>query len=121
MDPASSVPVEAQAPSEADRNSLLIAYICYACAAVGFVIGPFVGVIINHLKADATRGSYLGSHHRWLLRTFWFSLLWYSLSGVAAATLILIPLAWLGTVVTTIWYVYRIVRGAISFADRKAL
>ena len=108
-------------PDERERTTLLVAYICYAVAAIGIAVAPVAGVVINHLKVDATRGSYLGSHHRWLLRTFWFSLLWFALAGLIAATIVLLPLAWLLGIGTAIWYVYRVVRGAVNFADRKPM
>jgi uncharacterized membrane protein len=108
-------------PTESERNTLLIAYICYAATLIGIAFGPIAGVIINHLKVDETRSSYLGSHHRWLLRTFWFSLAGFALSGMLIFTIILIPLAWLGCGATAIWYLYRVIRGALMFADRKPM
>jgi uncharacterized membrane protein len=108
-------------PSETERTTLLIAYICYAVAVIGILVAPVAGVIINHLKVDETRGSYVGSHHRWLLRTFWFSLLWSVVTTVLLCTIVLAPLAWLGYLIAGVWYIYRVVRGAINFADRKAM
>ena len=108
-------------PSESERNALLIAYVCYAATLVGVAFAPIVGVIINHLKVDETRHNYVGSHHRWLLRTFWLSLAGFALSGLLIFTIVLIPLAWLGCGITATWYVYRVVRGALSFADRRPM
>jgi uncharacterized membrane protein len=108
-------------PGEAARTTLLIAYICYAAAIVLPVAPAIAGVIINHLKIDETRNSYIGSHHRWLLRTFWFSLLWSVVTSLLLLTILLAPLAWLGYLAAGVWYIYRVVRGAMCFADRKAM
>jgi uncharacterized membrane protein len=109
---------QAAAPSENERTLLLIAYVLYG---VGLFTGgatAVAGVIINHIQVNETAGTFLGSHHRWLLRTFWFSLLWSVLLTVLMFTVILIPLAWIGLVVLGVWYIYRVVRGAIRFADK---
>src|SRR3569833_2671826 len=108
-------------PSESERNALLIAYVCYAATLVDVAFAPIVSVIISHLKVDETRHNYVGSHHRWLLRTFWLSLAGFALSGLLIFTIVLIPLAWLGCGITAIWYVYRVVRGALNFADRRPM
>ena len=36
-------------------------------------------------------------------------------------TIILIPLCWLGLAVTTVWYLYRLIRGVINFNERRAM
>tara|TARA_R110000851_G_scaffold4645_6_gene19009 strand:- start:478 stop:825 length:348 start_codon:yes stop_codon:yes gene_type:complete len=108
--------IEAEAGSEAERNTLLIAYILYA-------LGPFTaltavaGVILNHIKVNDTQSRFIKSHHRWLLRTFWFGLLWSILAGL----LMVIGVGFLIYVGVLIWYIYRIVRGLLAFTERNAL
>jgi uncharacterized membrane protein len=108
-------------PSDNERNLLLVAYVLYGVTPFTGGIAAVAAVIINHLKVNETAGSYLGSHHRWLLRTFWFSLLWTALCTVLMFTIVLIPVAWIGYVVVGIWYIYRVVRGAMRFADKQAM
>lgn len=108
-------------PSENERNLLLVAYVLYGITPFTGGITAVAGVIINHLKVNETAGSYLGSHHRWLLRTFWFGLLWTVLCTLLMFTVILIPLAWIGFVAVGIWTIYRVVRGAIRFADKQPM
>lgn len=104
------------AGTESDRNVLLIAYILHA-------LGPFTalsaiaGVIINHLKINDTHNHFVRSHHRWLLRTFWFGLLWVIVSSI----LMVIGIGFLLYFVVAVWYIYRIVRGALCFAERKPM
>ncbi len=116
-----STVVPSSEPGEGERTTLLVAYVLYGLLPLSGGIAPVAGVIINHLKVNDTGNLFLRSHHRWLLRTFWFSLLWTVICSVLMFTIILIPVAWIGYAAVAIWYIYRVVRGAISFADRSPM
>ncbi len=94
-------------------------YAVYILLALSFVtlITPVIGVIINYIKEDDVRGSWLESHFTWQKATFWYGLLW-TLLGVLT-TLILIGYVVLGVV--TIWLIYRIARGWIYLVDGKEM
>jgi uncharacterized membrane protein len=94
------------------------------------VIGAFLtgwpsilAVILNYVKRGEARGTWLESHFRWQIRTFWFGLLWVVLCGlVVVLTLGLgIIVVWLPLGVVTIWLVYRIARGWIRLAARQPM
>ncbi len=59
-------------------SSSTLATVVYALQAASFFLGitALVGLIINYIKLGDVRGSWLESHFRWQIRTFWFSLLW---------------------------------------------
>src|SRR3989344_6624866 len=61
-----------------------IATAVYALQAVSFFLGItyFIAIILDYVKLDDARGTWLESHFRWQIRTFWFGLLWLSLGGV---------------------------------------
>ncbi len=80
-----------------------------------------VAVIINYLKRGKVRGTWLESHFRWQIRTFWFALLWLVVAGMLAITLIGLPAAILLMLATGIWVIYRILRGWLTLNDRKAM
>lgn len=88
-----------------------------------FVFGwpSLIAVIINYVTRSQVRGSWLDSHWRWQLRTFWFAALWLLVAGVLAATFIGIPAAILVIVVTGVWVLYRVIRGWLALADRRAV
>src|SRR5881409_2209791 len=46
-----------------------------------FVTGwpSIIAVILNYAKRSEVRGTWLDSHFRWQIRTFWFGLLWVTL------------------------------------------
>ena len=49
-----------------------------ATVAGGFVFGlpSLCAVLLNYLKRGDVNGTWLESHFRWQIRTFWFTLLW---------------------------------------------
>ncbi|HEX6319858.1 MAG TPA: hypothetical protein VFZ84_13455 [Burkholderiales bacterium] len=80
-----------------------------------------IAVILNYLKRSDVRGTWLDSHFSWQIRTFWYALLWLVLGGILFVTVVGIPFAvvlWFGT---GLWVLYRIIRGWLALASRKAL
>ena len=56
--------------------SIVIGLVTAAAVITAFVFGwpSIIAVIINYVKRDEARGTYLESHFRWQIRTFWFGL-----------------------------------------------
>jgi uncharacterized membrane protein len=67
-------PVDDAQPPAAEYTTIWVAYALHAAGAVGFFPGPVIGVIINYVKHDGAEAGFIGSHHRWLIRTFWWIL-----------------------------------------------
>jgi uncharacterized membrane protein len=88
-----------------------------------FVFGwpSVIAIIINYVTRNQVRNTWLESHWRWQLRTFWLAAGWLLVSGVLMLTLIGIPAALLAMVVTGVWVLYRVVRGWMALGDRRAL
>ncbi|HMF50213.1 MAG TPA: hypothetical protein VK603_16285, partial [Candidatus Saccharimonadales bacterium] len=70
--------------------SLLIGITTAATIIGAFVFGvpSIIAVVINYLKRGEARGTFLASHFRWQIRTFWFALLWCLIAGFFFATFI---------------------------------
>ena len=96
-----------------------MAQLVYILQAVGFFIGLtwIVAVIVNYVKQDEARGSWVESHFRWQIRTFWFGLLW-AVVGIITS-FILIGFAVLAA--NTIWLIYRVVKGWLNFSESKPM
>ncbi len=75
-----------------------------------------VAVILNYLKSGEARGTYLESHFRWQIRTFWFALLWVAVAGLLAVTVLGIPLAFAIAGLSGLWVLYRVTRGWVRLA-----
>jgi uncharacterized membrane protein len=80
-----------------------------------------IAVIINYVKRDEVRGTFLDSHFGWQIRTFWFALLWAVLALLLVVTIIGLPLAWVLAVAVGLWVLYRIVRGWLALAARRPM
>src|SRR5882762_5164271 len=78
-----------------------------------------IAVILNYAKRSEVRGTWLESHFRWQIRTFWFGLLWVALCALfIVATLgIGLLIAWLPLTLVGLWFIYRIVRGWLRLMD----
>ena len=44
-----------------------------------------IAVILNYIKQSEARGTWLESHFRWQIRTFWFGLLWTPSAGPSSS------------------------------------
>ena len=104
----------------------LVAGIIGTATIVGsFLLGwpSILAVILNYVKRSDVRGTWLESHFRWQIRTFWFGLLWVSLCVlfVIATFGIGLIIAWLPLLIVGVWFVYRIVRGWIALNARRPM
>src|SRR5919106_1591464 len=77
--------------------SALMGVLTPAFIVTSFLAGwpSIIAVIINYVKRDEVRGTYLDSHFSWQLRTFWYALLWVVVMGLLIVTIIGIPFAML--------------------------
>lgn len=105
--------------------SLLTGIIGTATVVGAFLTGwpSIIAVVLNYIKRSEARGTWLESHFRWQIRTFWFGLLWISLCGVFIIATLGIGLlfVWLPITLVGLWFVYRIVRGWITLGDSRPM
>lgn len=96
-----------------------IAGLVYLLQAVGLFIGVtyIVAVVVNYVKASDVKGTWIESHFRWQIRTFWFSLLW----AVIGVLTYLLLIGYFILLADGIWVIYRIVKGALYLKDNKAM
>lgn len=120
-----------------DDGLVTLTYVLYglhALSALGGILTPafvvtafisgwpsIIAVIINYVKRDATRGSFLESHFRWQIRTFWFAVVWVLIALLLAFTFIGIPVAIAIAWVAGLWVLYRIIRGLLRLLDNRAM
>lgn len=101
--------------------AILIGITSAAFIVTVFVFGlpSIVAVILNYLYRGEARGTWLESHFRWQIRSFWFAALWIVIAFVLALTIVGIPIAWVLAIGTGLWLVYRIARGWLLLRDRQ--
>ena len=120
---------------------ITVAHVVYALHAVSLIIGAMgaatiigsflfgwpsiIAVIINYVKRSEARGTFLESHFRWQIATFWYALLWAVLSMLVS--LLLTPvligfLIWpLLMFALGIWAIYRVARGWLTLREGKPI
>ena len=105
--------------------SLLTGIIGTATVVGAFLTGwpSIIAVILNYLKRREARGTWLESHFRWQIRTFWFGLLWIALcvAFIVVTFGIGILVAWLPMVLVGLWFVYRVVRGCMALRASRGM
>jgi len=106
-------------PVDPLRQAKTVTMIVYALQAGAFVLGVTIiaAIIINYLKREDVKGTWLASHFRWQIRTFWFGLLWGAVGALTA-------LAGIGFVllgVDLVWVIYRIVKGWLRLSEGKEM
>jgi len=103
--------------------SLVIGIIGTATVVGAFLFGwpSIIAVIINYVKRGDVHGTWLETHFRWQIRTFWFALLWFVIGAMLFATFIGIPFALGVWLATGLWAIYRIARGWLALRDGKAM
>jgi uncharacterized membrane protein len=128
--------------STVDPSLVTYTHVIYALHALSVIIGvtgslsvvgafvfgipSIIGVIMNYARRDATRGTWLETHFRWQIRTFWFALLgWIIVSVVSAPLVLLIGLGILtyliGVVIIGLWLAYRVARGWLALRDGRPM
>jgi uncharacterized membrane protein len=126
-----------RALAEPRQNLVTLTHVMYALHAFSAVMGiltpaliitsfltgwpSIIAVIVNYVKRDEVRGTYLESHFGWQLRTFWYAVLWLVVIGVLVMTIVGIVLALPIAFGVGIWVIYRIVRGWMALAARKPM
>ena len=124
-----------------DESLVGYTHVIYALHAVSAVIGiataativgsfffglpSIVAVILNYARRSAVRGTFLESHFRWQIRTFWFGLL-ATIIVIALSLPLLLVLVGFITLpicigVIGLWLVYRVVRGWLALRDRRPM
>lgn len=140
-----------ETPAATGKDAAWIAYILHAVGYLSVMMWPaLAGLIVNYVKRGDARGGFADSHHEWLIRTFWYGLLWYLLSlGVLLwsawpvlqsvlrlasaqgafvidwATIFAVvgaaALGGTGLLLTWLWLIYRLIRGIVRLANSEPM
>ena len=105
---------------EATERLKTLTMLVYALQAAGFLLPPvvwIVAVIINYVRKDEVAGTWLESHFRWQIRTFWFGLLW----AVPGVILFVLIVGWFILAADAIWIIYRIVKGWLNLSENRPM
>jgi uncharacterized membrane protein len=101
------------------------ARIMYVAHAITFFFSfgmlSFIPLIVNYVKRPYTEGTLVYSHHTWMIRSFWFYILWLVVAAVLWVTIIGIPIAWLIGIVAWLWKAYRLIKGFVDLNNNRPM
>jgi len=105
--------------AERTRSLKDVATLAYALQAAGFFVGIswIAAVVVDYVKRDDAAGTWLESHLRWQIRTFWFGLLWAAIG----APLCLVLVGWAVLAADGVWLVYRVVKGWLYLSENRPM
>jgi uncharacterized membrane protein len=93
--------------------------VIYALYALALFVGvsSIVAIVLNYIKREEVQGTWLESHFKWQISTFWWTLLWCVVGWATFWILI----GWVVWGVAFVWYVYRIAKGWLNLNDNKPM
>ncbi len=96
-----------------------ITTVVYALQATSFFLGFtfLIAIIINYVKRGDVEETWLESHFKWQIRTFWFSLLWAIIGAITTFFII----GYVILFANAVWLIYRIVKGWLNLSDEKQM
>jgi uncharacterized membrane protein len=105
--------------------SLLTGIVGTATVVGMFLTGwpSLIAVILNYVKRSDVRGTWLESHFRWQIRTFWFGLLWILLCILFVFMTLGLGffVVWIPIGLLALWFIYRVARGWIALNERRPM
>ena len=123
--PSSPLTTWTQAIYALHALSLLTGILGAATVVGAFLTGwpSIIAVILNYIKRGEARGTWLESHFRWQIRTFWYGLLWISicLCFIIMTFGLGILIAWLPIAIVSVWFIYRVVRGWLALNEGREM
>lgn len=122
---------------EADQSLVTLTHVIYALHATSILIGVLTGasiltaflfsipsiiaLILNYIRHSDVRGTWLDSHFRWQIRTFWYAALWFVIGWLLIFTLLGAIIGIPVLVLLVVWVIYRVGRGWLTLRDRRPM
>lgn len=110
------------ARTDSAKNLAWWLYLAHA-ASFFFSLGLFsiIPLLFNYAKRDDTRGTFIESHHSWMIRSFWWYVVWVVVGAALFVTVVGIPFAFLVWGVAWIWKAYRLIRGWVTLNQNQPI
>ena len=90
-----------------------------------FGLPSILAVILNYVKRGDVRGTFLESHFRWQIRTFWYALLWIVVASLVSLPFMLVLIGfmtlWVAAIAIGLWVLYRVVKGWMRLSARAPM
>ncbi len=100
-----------------DRTVMHVLYGLHTAAWFSVGTLAVIALIINYIKRGDELDAIYVSHHSYMIRTFWWTVLWLVLASPLWLFFILPGFIAYGLI--WLWYLYRCIRGWLRFVDNK--
>jgi len=107
--------------------SVLIGITGAATIVGSFIFGlpSIIAVVMNYVRRSEARETWLESHFRWQIRTFWWAFFTSVIVLVLSAPLMLFLVGFataaLGFLVVGVWVWYRVLRGWLALREGRSV
>lgn len=110
--------------TESAKNTARMLYFVHGLTFFfSFALLSIIPLVINYSKLAESEGTIVHSHHRWMIRSFWWFAGWMALSWI-----IIVFSLGLGFVVALpmwgilwLWKAYRLIRGFLDLNNNRAM
>lgn len=101
------------------KENLTLTHVIYGLYGASLIFGitSIVAIVLNYIKREEVAGTFLESHFRWQIRTFWYTLLW----GVIGVITLVILIGFAILIADLIWFIYRIAKGWLGLNEGKPM
>jgi uncharacterized membrane protein len=104
---------------------IVIGIVSAVTVVTAFLLGwpSIIAVILNYVKRSEVRGTWLESHFRWQIRTFWYG----ALVALLCAVFVLLTIGlgflvvWIPLGILALWFMYRIVVGWRALSNSQPM
>ena len=99
-----------------------LTHLLYGLFAISLLSGGLFGlasvaaIVLAYVKRGDAAGTVYASHFDWVIRTFWWGLLWLVLSMMFTW----IYIGWVTGLAALVWIVYRLVKGWLALLSNQA-
>jgi uncharacterized membrane protein len=107
--------------------SVLIGAFTAASIVFSFLLGipSIIAVIMNYMRQSEAQGTFLESHFRWQIRTFWGAVAIIAIALVVSLPLMLVLIGflvfWIAMFAVGVWVVYRVARGWLALRELRPM
>lgn len=135
--PLTQVPMVSTGQITYNHITYALAIFSYFTAGLTWIIP----IVMNYLKRNEARGTWLYSHYDWQIKTFWYSIFFGAIAvamitigfssallgvviesnGLAGGSGVIGVLGFMLLGIVICWHLYRIVRGWIALTNRRAV
>ena len=80
-----------------------------------------IPVFINYSKRPESVGTFVHSHHGWMIRSFWWYAIWMGIGWMFFITIVGMPVAFAIWGIVWLWKAYRLIRGFLDLNNNKSM